>query len=138
MAIAIETFHKGDQIIRQGTVGDRMFMVIRGRVRIYRTSEGEQTTLATIGAGEIFGEMSVLGNMPRSASVEAAEVTELRVISRAEFESMECDPVIRKILSNISHRMEALDKDYEKLAVGTQHQRSFLASIPVRRDWAEH
>lgn len=138
MAIAIETFRKGEQIIRQGSVGDRMFMVLDGAVRIYRTTGDKQTTLATIGAGEIFGEMAVLGHMPRSASVEAAEDTDLRVITRAEFESMECDPVIRKVTSNMAHRLETLDKEYEKLSVGSQQQRAFLSSIPVRREWAQH
>lgn len=62
----------GDRIIEQGSHGSSFFVICAGKVRVLRT-DGEATReLATLEEGAFFGEMALLSDAPRSASVEAA------------------------------------------------------------------
>lgn len=64
-------FPAGDILFREGDPGDTMYILTRGRVRIFKSlSIGVDKTLAVVGPGEIFGEISLTDGGPRSASAE--------------------------------------------------------------------
>jgi len=67
------TFEPGEIIIREGDAGDAAYMITSGRCRAYRTVGNRQETLVTMNAGEVFGEMALLLNEPRAASVDAVD-----------------------------------------------------------------
>ncbi|MBL8917249.1 MAG: cyclic nucleotide-binding domain-containing protein [Myxococcaceae bacterium] len=62
----------GDQIIEQGSHGTSFFVICAGKVRVLRTDGDATRELATLDEGAFFGEMALLSDAPRSASVEAA------------------------------------------------------------------
>lgn len=62
-------------IFREGDTGNNFFAILEGRVDIRREASGR--TLAQLGPGEVFGEMAVLDNQPRSATAVATAPTEL-------------------------------------------------------------
>jgi CRP-like cAMP-binding protein len=65
-------FEKGETIVREGDVGDSLYLIKQGAVAIYkRTDSGGPAKLAELGENECFGEMSVIDEEVRSASVEA-------------------------------------------------------------------
>jgi CRP/FNR family cyclic AMP-dependent transcriptional regulator len=64
-------FEPGTFIARQGQVETGFFLILRGRVRVVRSGD----ELAQLGPGEWFGELTVIDQMPRSASVIAIEPT---------------------------------------------------------------
>lgn len=64
-------FPAGAYIVRQGQIGTGFYLIVSGRVRVQRGSE----TLAHLGPGEFFGELSVLDQAPRMAHVIAEEPT---------------------------------------------------------------
>ena len=64
-----------EMIFHEGDVGRQFFAIRKGKVKIKKEKSGK--ILATLGPGEVFGEMSVLDNQPRSASAIAATSTEL-------------------------------------------------------------
>ncbi|HLL56132.1 MAG TPA: cyclic nucleotide-binding domain-containing protein, partial [Myxococcaceae bacterium] len=69
-------------IIQQGSQGDSFFVICEGSVRVTREDEGERKELAILNEGAFFGEMALLSDAPRTASVEsAAEDTQLLEIS---------------------------------------------------------
>jgi cAMP-dependent protein kinase regulator len=73
-----------EAIIREGDVGDSMFIISSGRVKITKTAEtGAEIVLAHLGDGAFFGEMALISQAPRSASVLAEEETVLFEVSRA-------------------------------------------------------
>jgi len=76
---------KGSLIFRQGDAGDQMFLIGDGRVRLFLEAEGYQKEFAVLGPGEFFGELSLLGDAPRTATAEALEDTILLPISRDVF-----------------------------------------------------
>jgi len=133
--VEVEVYPRGTQIVRQGSYGDCMYFVRRGKVRIYRTQDGTDTTLGTVGPQEVFGEMAIFEHGPRSASAVALEETEVRVIPKSQFEAMECDIVIRQVLQNMAHRLHDIDEGYERLAVDAAHRRERATSLVERSDW---
>ncbi len=71
-------------VIREGDVDSEMFIISSGKVKVTKASEtGEDIVLAHLGEGTFFGEMALLSEAPRSASVIAIEDTTLFVVSRA-------------------------------------------------------
>src|SRR5437899_1747303 len=75
----------GERIFAEGDVPDAMYLVAGGSVRIVREIEPVENVLGTIGAGEAFGEMGLLLDLPRNATAVADEPTVLLRIDRASF-----------------------------------------------------
>ena len=74
-------------IFRQGDSGDGFYVIRSGKVRVFRRdSDGFETELSVLGAGESFGEMALVTGEARSANVEAMEETHLMVLSKEQFE----------------------------------------------------
>jgi CRP-like cAMP-binding protein len=77
-------FPKGAVIARQGEVGTGFFMVASGSVRVVRDGE----TIATIGPGDFFGELSVLDGQPRVAQVVTDAPTVCLALATWDFEAV--------------------------------------------------
>ena len=77
----------GATIVREGAPGDRMFIIKQGKVEIKKreTSLGIDLTLASLGDGACFGEMALLAEGPRTASVVAVVTTEVFILIREDF-----------------------------------------------------
>jgi eukaryotic-like serine/threonine-protein kinase len=76
-------FPAGAVIIREGEAGDAAYMIVSGRCRAYRTVDGQKETLAVMGAGDVFGEMALLLDEPRAATVEAMDRVTVLVLDKA-------------------------------------------------------
>ncbi|MEO7319273.1 MAG: cyclic nucleotide-binding domain-containing protein [Chthoniobacteraceae bacterium] len=63
----------GDVIVRQDDLGECMFIVVKGRARVVHHNEGKFIELATLKAGDFFGELSLVDRGPRSADVQALD-----------------------------------------------------------------
>jgi CRP/FNR family transcriptional regulator, cyclic AMP receptor protein len=82
-ACSQRAYGRGHFLCYQGEPGDRIFVVAEGLVKVVLTSEqGDEVVLATMGAHETFGELTVLDESPRSASVVAVEPTVALLLSR--------------------------------------------------------
>ena len=83
---AVEQSYKpGQEIVRQGDTGVGAFIIRSGKVDIVQDRDGKQTKLATLGPGEVIGEMALLDEFPRSASARAVEPTTALGIQRWHF-----------------------------------------------------
>lgn len=77
------TYKKGHLVCHQGDLGEALFIIVEGHVKVFVTSEeGDEMVLVTLGPSEVFGELSLMDGGPRSASVEALEPTKLLAIGR--------------------------------------------------------
>jgi CRP-like cAMP-binding protein len=83
-------FKKGATIIHEGTTGSNAYLVLSGSVEVYKKVGDEKLVLSRLVKGNIFGEMSLVDDKPRSATIVALEDTEVRILSRERFESMLC------------------------------------------------
>ncbi len=76
-------------IVRQGQVGTGLYVILSGAVKVLRGSD----ELARLGKGEFFGELSVIDQKPRNASIEAAEPTEVLALASWDLLALlESDP----------------------------------------------
>lgn len=77
-------FEAGQVIIRQGDIGRAMYILQSGRVEVVQERDGAEERLATLGPGEHFGEIAVLKDTRRTATVRALEPVTVLRISREE------------------------------------------------------
>jgi CRP-like cAMP-binding protein len=75
---------EGEDIFGEGDVGDALYLVLEGKVRVHRGDKA----IAELGEKECFGEMALLDTAPRSASVTAMTDISLLRISREEFQEI--------------------------------------------------
>jgi uncharacterized protein YhbP (UPF0306 family) len=78
----------GDVIVRQGAPADKFFIVIDGEVEVSREDDGQSRTLATLKRGQFFGEIAILRNTPRMATVKAVSPTTLFAMERSDFQGL--------------------------------------------------
>jgi serine/threonine-protein kinase len=76
-------FEPGTVIMREGDPGDAAYMIVSGRCRAYRNVDGQEETLAIMEPGEVFGEMALLLDDPRAASVVAMDRVVVLVLDKA-------------------------------------------------------
>lgn len=84
-----ETYTDGDIISAEGDPGDSMYFILRGRIRIEKSARpggGVQKTLAVLEAGDYFGEMALLEELPRSASASAEGSAVVARLSKTAFD----------------------------------------------------
>src|SRR3972149_7911409 len=111
------TFKKGELIFAEGDLGNEMFILHSGKIRIFKNIDGYDQTLTVLEKGDFFGEMSVLEGMPRSAAAEAEEDCELIKINSANFVAMiksNVEIAIR-IMRKLSLRLREANVQIERL-----------------------
>lgn len=77
----VRGYSDGDSIINQGEAGDSLYIVLNGKVGVYRND----TQVKELSVGEHFGEMALIRSQPRSASVRSLGASELLTLRRTEF-----------------------------------------------------
>ncbi len=120
---AMLRYAEGESLVRQGEQGDSMFLVKSGSLRVdLRTGAGRTTTVARLGPGDFFGEMSLLTGEPRTASVIADTETEVIRVRKADFaEIIVADPSTADLLSAaLELRMRELQEKSSKASVVTE------------------
>ena len=98
---------KDDVVFFKGTVGNQMYIVLGGKVGVFK---GEKC-IAELHTGDMFGEMALVNKEPRSATVKAIEASHLFVLSESTFQYLLTKRVAVQVLLNIvrtmSHRLKA-------------------------------
>jgi CRP-like cAMP-binding protein len=105
-------FKKGATIIHEGTTGSNAYLILSGSVEVYKKVGDEKVVLSRLVKGNIFGEMSLVDDKPRSATIAALEDTEVRILSRERFESMlEQNPrAVIPLLKQVFQRVRYLNQ----------------------------
>ncbi|MBN1835577.1 MAG: cyclic nucleotide-binding domain-containing protein [Spirochaetales bacterium] len=100
-------FKKGQIIVQENTPGSEMFVIQAGKVRVFKTINEEKVELAILGKEDFFGEMCLLLDHPRSATVEALEDTRLLRLTKESFRgSIKSRPEIaERIVSVLARRL---------------------------------
>ncbi len=124
--LGMERFARGALIFSQGSVGDRLYIVLRGKVRVYTTSAlGQELSLMLFQGGDFFGELALLDGGPRSASAVAMTPTTALTLQRSAFlQTLDtCPPIAAVILEALSLRLRHSTSYAEQLASHTAPQR---------------
>ena len=110
---------------------ERLFVLWKGRVRIYKTTDGREFTLATVEAGTVFGEMALTAQQMQGAYAQAMEASEISVMHRADLERLilEKPKVGLQISQLLSERLRRYETRLEDITLKDVTAR--LASLLV-------
>ena len=132
-------FTAGQEVFAEGSPGDGVYVIGEGRVEIaYRVDAKQRRVFSRLGPGEIFGEMAVIENLPRSAAAIAAEDARTYFIPRDKMLTvLRCSPALAfNLLQEISRRLREFNQLYlreilqaERLAVVGNFARSILHDL---------
>ncbi|CAH1788601.1 unnamed protein product [Owenia fusiformis] len=131
MKMHFEVYLPGDRIIQAGKKGDSMYFIEHGKVEVVLPN-GE--VVNRLGDGQHFGEIALLMDERRVASVVALEMCDLYLLSRENFKSVltEYPQMGRKIESVAQARLESIRKDYPELydTFSEKYKSSQTSTIP--------
>ena len=116
------TFAAGESIVRQGDAGDSMFFVHQGGVRIVLAEGDRESNVATLEAGQFFGEMTLLTGEPRTATAVAVGDVEAFLLHKNSFKRiLEDNPYVLKQISTV------MEERRDGLAVRAAPQSHFVS-----------
>jgi flavin-dependent dehydrogenase len=106
-------FRAGETIVVQGEIGECMYVILSGQAEVIKTQDGQETRLAILSKGDIFGEMAIFQRESRSATVRA--ITDLRVLTvdkKIFLRRVHEDPsFVFAILKKMSQRIRNLNEE---------------------------
>ena len=108
-----KVYADGEAIVRQGAVGDCMYVVQSGRVEVVQMTDLGEQHLAYLETGDFFGEMAVFEKETRSATVRASgEARALKVDKKTLLRRIKEDPLLAvNLLQTMSHRIRDLNAE---------------------------
>lgn len=121
--LSLVKFPRGGDIVKEGDLGETMYLIKNGRVEAWVAGKGgERILLAELGEGDFFGEIALATSKPRVATVSAVEDVELVVFSR---------PMIKDILTKYPEVRQTLERVIKERVVDTTKARELRAAALV-------
>lgn len=128
-----QQFRAGEIIFREGEESDWAYLIVSGKVDIYKRMDNGTVLLATLGEGEIFGEMGILTDARRSASASANTLLTVKMISKDFFGTLAHGqpPEVVQVLRGLMERLREADAKLTQLAnKQAQFQLSSYSAVP--------
>ena len=130
-------YPKNSMIILEEEMGDVVFIVMSGTVKITRVNdEGKEVILSLLGPGEIFGEMAILDGEARSANALAQEHCELIAIQRSEFLRLlrRNFKISFALMGELAKRLRKSDQQIEALSLSDAEHRIGVSILNLAED----
>ena len=116
-----KVYQDGEVIIRQGEVGDCMYVIQSGKAEVVEETNGQTVRLAVLSENDFFGEMAIFEDQVRSATVRAlGAVRVLTVDKKTLLRRIQQDPALAfRILEHMCNRIRKLDCELARVKTGT-------------------
>ncbi|NMG16201.1 Crp/Fnr family transcriptional regulator [Aromatoleum bremense] len=111
---------RGQSVVHAGERSDFVYLVLTGSLKVVVSDEdGREVILTILGQGELFGEMGMFGEQPRSATVVAVMPSDLVMIAKNDFRTIMQGnfEVAWRIMANLADRLRNADRKIESLAL---------------------
>ena len=118
--VSRRTFPKNRVVLQAGDPTDSLYIVITGRTRVQMADdEGKEVILAVLGPGDFFGEMGLIDDEPRAASVLTTEPCDFVVITKNDFNALLKNnfEIAMVIMRGLVKRLREADRKIESLAL---------------------
>lgn len=132
--ISVETFLEGSTIIKEGDPVEHAYIINHGRVEVVKNlSKNETVSLAILGAGQIFGEMSLFGDKKGSASVKAISDVEVQIVDKKIFQNYleQTPPLIKMLLEIMAHKLSKTSQKYMFACVSEVEGKKFVGEPEI-------
>jgi len=120
-AMSKEGFKAGDDIIKQGDMGDKLFLLKSGEVKVYVEAAGPDP-VKTYAPGDAFGELALLYNAPRAATCKATQPSEVWALDQTTFRS-----VMQSSTTDQREKIRAFVQQVPMLATLTEYEQLTIA-----------
>lgn len=131
----------GQVVFREGDSANGMlYLILRGRVKVFHSDpEGREVVLSVAGPGDYFGELALIDQQPRSASVSALEDTVLRLVPWAtvQAELASRPEMAMAVMAALIDRVRELTERVRSLALGDVYHRVVRQLLTLARDSGE-
>jgi CRP/FNR family transcriptional regulator, cyclic AMP receptor protein len=117
---ALRQIPRGGVVMREGEHTNAIYFILNGALKVLVSDEdGREVIIAILGRGEMFGEMGVIDDDPRSATVMATQPSDLVVVTKADFQQVLSDnfEVSLAIMRGLAKRLRIADRKIETLAL---------------------
>jgi len=114
------TFRKNTVIINEGDQANSLYIILSGMVKVFLSNEGgKEIIINTLGEGDHFGELALLDDAPRSASVMTTEKSSLGTISKTDFVNVvsKHPELALKLIQELTRRVRLLSENVKTLAL---------------------
>ncbi len=121
-----KTFSKNTVVVNEGDTTDSLYVIVAGKVKVFlRDERGKEVILNILGPGEYFGEIALLDEAPRSASVMTLEPCTFSVTTKTDFRNcLAKNPDIAiNLIRDLTQRVRALTDNVKSLALEDVYQR---------------
>ncbi len=119
-AASLRSVPRNTVVLHAGDQTDSVYLILVGMMKVLISdSQGREAILTMLGAGDLFGEMGVIDDHPRSATVMTVEPCELVVIAKSDFKRSLAEnfDVALYIMRSLVHRLRTADRKIESLAL---------------------
>jgi CRP/FNR family cyclic AMP-dependent transcriptional regulator len=108
----VETYKKDETVIEEGAEGTSAYVILSGSAKVIKKVGDKEITVATMGNGQVFGEMGLIEDRPRSATVKADSNLKVRIIDRKQFNQLlkENPSTLIPIMKNLFERLRQASK----------------------------
>ena len=112
-----KVYQDGEVIVRQGEVGNAMYVIQSGKAEVVEDVDGKNVPLAVLGENDFFGEMALFEDQVRSATVRAlGTVRVLTVDKKTLLRRIQQDPALAfRMLEHLCHRVRKLDSELGRI-----------------------
>lgn len=117
---ALRGVARNEVVLREGNHADNIYFILKGVFRVsINDEEGREVILSMLEPGDLFGEMGVISDLPRSATIRAVQAGELVVIAKGDFyaDLANSADILWQIMQNLIQRLRAADRKIESLAL---------------------
>jgi len=117
---SVRQFPADTLLVSEGERGDHLYVVLEGRVRVFVSdAQGREVILNSHGPGEFFGELALIDQAPRSASVICVEPSRLLLVGRQAYERAvaDCPSLALHVLSALPQRVRSLTQSLKTMAL---------------------
>ena len=115
-----KTYAKNTVILNEGDESDSLYVILAGRVKVFLSDEdGKEVILNTQETGDYFGELALIDEAPRSASVMTLDDSKMSIISKRDFESclVRHPQIALVVIKGLTKRLRNLTDSVKSLAL---------------------